>query len=1145
MAEAYSPFDPILTDNYRWTGLHGCSPALAIASLARQQPQLVVVVCEDNQTADKLAQQLQFFSGENYPIFQFPDWETLPYDIFSPLPDIVSQRLTLLYQLETLKKGILILPITTLMQRVSPKSYLKTHSFLLNKGDTFDMDITRQQLHQLGYSEVSEVLSHSEYSIRGSIIDIYPMGSELPYRVDLFDDKIDSIRLFAPETQRSIKQIEAIHILPAKEFPFDEQAIAHFQHNYQQYFKNKTQSFIYQEVKLGNLPSGIDYYFPLFFEQCQTQTLVDYLPKPCVVVQFSDTQTSAQTFYQQIQYRYKQRYHDMERPILEPWLLYLSPSNLQQQLQEREQLSQISIQIKASKKFHHYQTKTLPDLVLQAKQSNPLKALQKFIQKFSGRILLTAESTGRREILLELLQAHELHPKIYPNWQAFLHDDCSLGLTIAPIEQGMLIEQPAFALMTEFQIYGEHASQSRRQSKVADPDTLIRSFTELKIGDPVVHQEHGIGRFQGLQTLDMDQQAKEFLLIAYANDDKLYVPIANLDQISRYSGSSKEKAPLHKLGSEQWQKTKRKALAKIHDVATELLEIQAKRLSVKGFKHHVEEKDYQTFSASFAFEHTPDQASTIQSVLDDMQSPHPMDRVVCGDVGFGKTEVALHASFIAVQNHQQVAILVPTTLLAEQHLQNFQDRFADWPMKVESLSRFRTAKQQQKILDQLTAGTLDIVIGTHKLLQPSIKFKNLGLVIIDEEHRFGVRHKERLKQLRANVDLLTLTATPIPRTLNMAMAGLRDLSIIATPPPNRHAIQTFISEWNDTTIQEACLREIKRGGQIYLLHNDISTIEHRAETLGKLLPQAKIRIAHGQMSEKQLEGIMLDFYHQRFHILVCTTIIESGIDVPTANTIIVERADKLGLAQLHQLRGRVGRSHHRAYAYFITPKLNTLSKEAQQRIQVLAESKELGSGFVLATHDLEIRGAGELLGQEQSGEIHAIGFNLYCELLEQTIQSLKAGHLVSHANTTTKGVEINLQLPALLPEDYVIDIHSRLILYKRIANAKTHQALNQIKLEIIDRFGQLPPSAKNLFIITQLKHQAFAMGIQKIEAGLTSGRLVFKPQVSINPEKLVILIQTQAQHYRLEGQDQLKFYYDMSNPEIRLKQVQQLLNQLQ
>ncbi|MDJ0807099.1 MAG: transcription-repair coupling factor [Gammaproteobacteria bacterium] len=1135
-------------ERLQWGRLYGCSSSLAIANTAEAFSGLLLIVTEDVQSATRLEGELRFFLGDEQAVIAFPDWETLPYDVFSPLPELISQRLLTLYRLPDLQRGILITPVSTLMQRLPPRTFLDGHALLVEKGQQLDLESTRRQLEKSGYQCVSQVLSHGEFAVRGSLLDIFPMGSQTPYRIDLFDDEVDSIRTFDPETQRSLEKIESINMLPAREFPLNDEGITRFRRNYRNQFAGDLQrSLIYQDVSDGRVPNGLEYYLPLFFEE--TASLFDYLPDNRLILYFEGSRERAGEFYAEVENRYDERRHDLERPILPPRRLYLPEDELfariKQGLSITIQHNEIARRAKGFAGFSNFDSRLPPPLALQARAQQPAKALQDFITAHELRILFIAEGAGRRELLLDRLRDLGIKPKVVEHWRDFTAGKMPIGLCVAPMEQGLWLQLAGIVIITETQLYGERVRQERRRRKVSqDPEQIVRNLTELNIGAPVVHEDHGVGRYLGLQTLEVGGMTTEFLALEYAKGDKLYVPVASLHLISRYAGASPENAPLHKLGGEQWERTKRKAAKQVRDVAAELLEIYARRAARQGFAFPLPDEEYRAFAASFEFEETPDQQQTIESVLADMTSRQPMDRVVCGDVGFGKTEVAMRAAFMATQGGKQVAVLVPTTLLAQQHYQNFADRFADWPVKVESLSRFRTGKQQQQVIDGLNDGTIDIVVGTHKLLSETIKFKNLGLVIIDEEHRFGVRHKERLKALRSEVDLLTLTATPIPRTLNMAMSGMRDLSVIATPPALRHPVKTFISQWNDALIVEACQRELKRGGQIYFLHNEVKTIENMAERLAGLLPGVRLQVAHGQMRERQLEAIMRDFYHQRFNLLVCTTIVESGIDVPSANTMIINRADKLGLAQLHQIRGRVGRSHHRAYAYLLTPPPRSMTVDAKKRLEAIESLEDLGAGFTLSTHDLEIRGAGELLGDEQSGQITEIGFSLYTELLERAVQALKAGRQPELDRPLDHGTEIELNLPALLPEDYLPDVHSRLVLYKRIASAKEKDDLRELQVEMIDRFGLLPEPAKNLFAITELKLRAHPLGIRKIEAGPKGARLLFEDQPKLDPMKLIALIQSRPHTFKMDGGDKLRYLKDLEIPEQRVTKIHDLLDTL-
>ncbi|MGQ9658839.1 MAG: transcription-repair coupling factor [Thermochromatium sp.] len=1148
-----SPLDPPLPhhpgERRIWGGLCGAGTALAIAAAVKRHPGLVLVVVDTVQTAATRRAELAFFlEGDAYPILDFPDWETLPYDVFSPLPELVSERLLTLHRLPMLERGVLIVPVATLMQRLPPRDYVDGQSLVLAVGDRLNLDAMRRRLERAGYACVSQVIGHGEYAVRGALLDVFPMGSQVPLRIDLFDEEIESIRVFDPETQRSRDTLDRIRLLPARELPLDEAAIADFRRRYRAAITGDPQrSLIYREVSKGQAPGGLEYYLPLFFEQ--TATLFDYLPEGTLVVESIECRDRARTFFEGVEQRYEQRRHDSERPPLPPNQLYLSPEELAGRLNRLAGVLHQAEPIDARRKGYadacNFTTRPLPPLTIQARAAQPAQALGDFLAGDVRRVLFVAESSGRRELLAEQLQGLGIQVHPVAGWQAFLDGETHLALTVAPIEQGLLLEDAKLAIITENQLYGERVRQERRRrERERDSDTIIRNLTELTEGSPVVHKEHGVGRYLGLKTLEVGGLTTEFLTLEYAQGDRLYVPVSSLHLISRYTGASPENAPLHRLGGDQWERIKRRAARKAYDVAAELLDIHARRAARQGVAFPVDGADYAAFAAAFPFEETPDQQRAIEAVLADMADAKPMDRVVCGDVGFGKTEVAMRAAFIAVRGGRQVAVLVPTTLLAQQHFENFSDRFADWPVRIENLSRFRTAKEQKAILEGLANGTIDLVIGTHKLLQPTIRFKRLGLVIIDEEHRFGVRHKEQLKALRSEVDVLTLTATPIPRTLNMALSGLRDLSIIATPPVARHPIKTFVTPWNDALIQEAVLRELRRGGQVYFLHNEVETIENLAQRLQDLIPEARVAVAHGQMRERLLERIMRDFYHQRSNLLVCTTIIESGIDVPSANTIIINRADKLGLAQLHQLRGRVGRSHHRAYAYLITPPTQEMTADARKRLEAIESMEDLGAGFTLATHDLEIRGAGELLGDEQSGQITEVGFTLYMELLERAVEALKSGQVPELDRPLDHGTEIDLGIPALLPSDYLPDAQARLVLYKRIASARDREELRELQAEMIDRFGRLPEPAQNLLAITELKLLVQPWGIRKIEAGPTSGRLFFTESPRIDPARLIALIQSRPNEYKLEGGDKLKFFRDMAEPGVRIREVRRALEPL-
>ncbi len=1125
-----------------WAGLNGSAKALAISSAAKQQRPLLVIT-PDTASAYHLSHELRFFlkSQSKIPVLHFPDWETLPYDHFSPHDDIVSARLQSLYQLSSMQQGVVIAPITTLMTRLPPSSHLKKHSLILNKGDSFHAQNMRGQLEESGYRCVDTVYEHGEFAVRGSLFDLYPMGSPLPYRIDLFDDTIDTLRTFDPETQRTIEQTEDIHLLPAREFPLDADGIRQFRNQWHQRFDvDHRQCPLYQDISDGVAPAGIEYYLPLFFEQCAS--LIDYLPEDTTVFSLAGLETAGDHYWREINNRYESRSGDIQRPILSPAELFFSTNELFAALKSFNQITVVDEIVKAHIEFS---TDTLPTLAIDGQSKEPLFNLKNFIAEQSYRLLFCVESAGRREALYDVLKPLKIKPAPVNSWQDFLEADINAGIIETPIDNGCLLESPNIALITETELFGQQVRQRRRRRTSQDPaETLIKSLTELKIGSPVVHIDHGVGRYLGLQIITVDDQANEFLTLEYADQAKLYVPVTHLHLINRYTGSEEAFVPLHKLGSDHWQRAKDKAAREVRDVAAELLEIYARRDAQQGHAFTFNESEYERFSSSFPFEETPDQETVIEAVINDMRASKPMDRLVCGDVGFGKTEVAMRAAFIATHANKQVAVLVPTTLLAQQHYENFRDRFADCAINIEVVSRFKTQKEVKIIEDKITSGQIDILIGTHKILSSNFSFKSLGLLIIDEEHRFGVRQKEAIKALRSKVDILTLTATPIPRTLNMAMHGIRDLSIIATPPARRLSVKTFVRPHDSNLIKEAILREILRGGQVYYLHNDVKTIEKTGRELEELIPEARVAVAHGQLRERSLEQIMADFYHQRFNVLVCTTIIETGIDVPNANTIIIERADKFGLAQLHQLRGRVGRSHHQAYAYLLTPPPKVMTADAEKRLEAIANAHDLGAGFTLATHDLEIRGAGELLGDDQSGQMHTIGFTLYMDMLEQTVAALKTGQTLTNFKPETSSVDVNLHIPALIPDKYIPDVHTRLNLYKRLSAIDSPLGFRELQVEMIDRFGLLPNEVSYLIEVTQIKLQAESLGITKVDANAHKGKIDFSENPSVDPLTIIKMVQSQPQNYQLRGANQLLFSAPMHSANDRLETVRTLLNSL-
>jgi transcription-repair coupling factor (superfamily II helicase) len=1142
---------PLLPDSsrprVRWHQLHGSAASLLLAEAAASASVPLLVIAADTRELDRLRGEIAFFSSGALPVLALPDWEVLPYDIFSPHPDIVSERLQTLAALPTLTRGILLVTAETLALRLPPLTYVGGRSFSLQVGDTLALEAFRLRLTESGYASVGQVGAPGEYALRGSLLDVFPMGADAPLRIDLFDDQIEAIRRFDPLTQRSGEALQSVRLLPARELPLDGDAVRAFRRRWRTRFEgDPTRSVIYRGVSDGLAPAGIEFYLPLFFDS--TATLFDYLPPNCVQVADDGLEAAVHATATSIAARYEERRHDIERPLLAPDELYLGPEELLADLGARPmiELRRFKTEQPDDATQRHYPTQAPRELRLDLRADEPLAPLRALLREFPGRALLAVDSPGRREVIGELLRGAGIETRVFDGWAEFLASDAPLGIAIAPEMAGLQINEPPLLVLPEAALFGSRARQERRRRKSAsDPNAILRDIQSLTAGAPVVHETYGVGRYVGLQSLTVGDQAGEFVVLEYQDGDRLYVPVHALHLISRYTGAAPESAPLHKLGTDQWSKARRKAAEKIRDVAAELLDLYARRKARSARPLAVGDLEYQSFANAFPFEETADQAEAISKVLQDLAGSQPMDRIVCGDVGFGKTEVAMRAAFVAVQAGKQVAVLVPTTLLAQQHYNNFRDRFADWPVRTEVLSRFRTGKEVDAVTAAIESGGVDIVIATHRLLHAQVRFRDLGLIIIDEEHRFGVRDKEKLKALRSEVHVLTLTATPIPRTLNMALGGLRELSLITTPPAERLAIKTFVTEWHDASLREAILRELRRGGQVYFVHNEIRDIEKIAGEIQKLVPEASVRVGHGQMRERELEQLMVDFYHRRFNILLCTTIIESGIDVPTANTIIINRADRFGLAQLHQLRGRVGRSHHRAYAYLITPPRKALGQDALKRLEALESLEDLGAGFVLATHDLEIRGAGELLGEGQSGEMTEVGLAMYLDMLDRAVQALRAGREPALDAPLSGQAEVEMRVPALFPEGYVGDVHLRLSLYKRIAAAPGDAEIDDLTTEIVDRFGELPPPAANLLRIARLRVRARRLGVRRMDFGGHGGYLVFEAENSVDPKAVIRLLQDRSRRFRMDGPSKLRVTEDLDTDAERFEFVTGLLAQLQ
>jgi transcription-repair coupling factor (superfamily II helicase) len=1121
----------------------GSADALWLARLARErtgQAQALAVFTAEPADALRLADEIPFFEP-GLRIAVFPDWETLPYDQFSPHQDLVSERLATLWRVRQREVDVLLLPATTALARLAPPSFLAAYTFQFRQKARLDEASLKAQLTQAGYQHVSQVVAPGEYAVRGGLIDLFPMGSPVPYRVDLFGDEIDSIRTFDPDTQRSLYPVPEVRLLPGREFPLDEAARTAFRARWREKMDgDPTKSRIYKDIASGVAGGGIEYYLPLFFDQ--VATLFDHLQPDTTLVLHGEVNEAIERFWTDTRERHRFLQHDPERPILPPAEIFLPADEFFTRTQPHATLV-----VRGREPVDW--ARPLPDVSVDRGATAPLGRFEKHVETTPARVLIVAESEGRRESVLELLREHHLAVPSVATLAEFLAGDEKVAITAAPLAEGFQWHEPEAALSVQFVTETElfattrEARRRRKQEQVSNVDALIKDLAELNVGDPVVHLNHGIGRYQGLVHIDLGEGSSEFLHLVYADKATLYVPVSQLHLISRYTGVSADEAPLHRLGSGQWEKARRKAAEQVRDTAAELLNLYARRAARQGMSHRFSPADYEAFAASFGFEETADQRAAIHAVVQDLVSPKPMDRLVCGDVGFGKTEVALRAAFVAVHGGKQVAILAPTTLLAEQHFQTISDRFGKWPVKVAELSRFRSAKEVKTALEGLADGSIDIVVGTHKLLSPDVKFARLGLLVIDEEHRFGVRHKEAIKALRSEVDVLTLTATPIPRTLGMALEGLRDLSVIATAPQRRLAIKTFVRNEGNAVIREAVLRELKRGGQVYFLHNEVETILNRREKLAELLPEARIAVAHGQMPERELEHVMRDFVAQRHNVLLCSTIIETGIDVPSANTIVISRADKFGLAQLHQLRGRVGRSHHQAYAYLLVPDVEALPKAAAQRLEAIQQMEELGSGFYLAMHDLEIRGAGEVLGEHQSGNMMEVGFQLYNDMLAEAVRSLKAGREPDLFSPLAATTEINLHAPALLPDAYCGDVHVRLSLYKRLAIAEKAEQIDAMLEEITDRFGKLPPQGQTLFDTHRLRVLARGYGVLKIDAGPKLMNVTFRADAPIDPMAIVTLVQ-KNRAVKLAGNAKLRIEREIAAPAERAQYLRDLLRSL-
>ena len=1127
-----------LPDKKRLGGLAGSADALAIARLAADA-RPVAVLAASAQDAARLLEEIAWFSP-GLRACLLPDWETLPYDSFSPHQDLVSERLATLYRVQRGEFDVAIVPVSTALVRLCPPAYLAAYTFFLRQGERLDAEALRRQLALAGYSGVAQVVAPGEFCFRGGIIDLFPMGSAVPYRLDLDDDVVETIRTFDVDSQRTLYSVPEIRLLPAREFPMDEAGRTKFRGRWREVFEgDPSKRRLYKDVSAGIPAAGVEYYLPLFFDALAT--IFDYLPEGATLAFHRDVAGATQAFWQDAQARFRMMSGDPDRPLLPPAQLFVPAEEF---YTRAKAFPRIDLAEGAGDDAGPSFSAVLPAVAVDRRAQDPIAALKRYVADSKLRVMICAESPGRRETMLAYFREYGFAPSSCEDFARFLEEKPQAPcLCVAPLANGFAMPAEGWAAVTEAELYAGTVRRRARGAKAqSNVEGMLRDLSELKVGDPVVHVQHGVGRYGGLVNLDLGEGVQEFLLLSYDGGDKLYVPVSQLEVISRYSGAQPEEAPLHKLGSGQWDKARAKAAKQVRDTAAELLSLYAKRAARQGHAFGVKGHDLEAFADGFGFEETADQAAAIQAVVADMASGKPMDRLICGDVGFGKTEVALRAAFVAVADGKQVAILCPTTLLAEQHYQTFTDRFADWPVRIAELSRFSTSKQGTETLRKAAEGEIDLVIGTHKLLSRGIKFQRLGLVIIDEEHRFGVHQKEALKRLRAEVDVLTLTATPIPRTLAMSLEGLRDFSVIATAPERRLAIKTFVAQQSDGLVREAVLRELRRGGQAYVLHNEVDTIEHAHDRLAKLLPEARIAVAHGQMRERELERVMREFTQQRTNVLLCSTIIETGIDIPTANTIVIHRADRFGLAQLHQLRGRVGRSHHQAYAYLLVPELETLGAQAKKRLEAIQMMEELGSGFYLAMHDLEIRGAGEVLGESQSGQIQEVGFDLYTRMLERAVRALKQGKAID-LDQADAGTEVKLHVPALLPETYCDDVHERLTLYKRLANCRTPEELDAMHEELVDRFGLLPEPAKALLESHRLRQLAAPLGVTRVDATHEAVQLQFDKDAPVDRNRVISLVQ-KRRNLRLAGPDRLRLDAKMAEWPLRVQAAKDLLGAL-